>query len=255
MVQRNTAGLLLAVVAVVALSGCLTVGMGVDSTVASDGTIERYELRMNLSGQAYSMMAMASSMDGADGSDMGSLDDAEEDIRSNVTDEFESVGEVETNVTETDEYMAVTVVLHDAVPAEGGNISVSTEGDTVVYRDDTLNRTYGGPSASGFGDDGATDDGSMDGMGGMMDGMEDPELHLSYRLEMPGEIEDSNADEVEGSVATWNRTYVGEEIDGAGFTAEAESTTGGGLPGFGAVVAAVALLTVGLLGARRRRSG
>lgn len=236
----------IAVVAIVALSGCLTVGMAVDSQVASDGTIERYELQMNVSGQAYSMMQMAGGMQGGGGSSQFGSEQVEEDVRSNLTDEFSSVGDVQTNVTEGDESMRITIVLTDAVPAEGGNISVTTEGDTLVYRDEVFNRSFGQTAGTSMSDDG--------GSSGMMDGMEEPQLHLRYSLEMPGEIQDSNADSVEGSEATWNRSYVGDEMQDAGFTVEAESSTGGGgMPGFGATVALVALLAVALLATRRRR--
>lgn len=253
MVRTPRTVLLVGIVAIVTLSGCLTVGLGVDSSVQSDGTIERYEMQMNMSGQGYTMMKSLESMGTGNQSQSG-FDDIEQDVENNVTSEFESVGDVETNVTETAERMVVTVVLHDAVPAEDGNITVSTEGDRLVYRDELLNRSFGdaGPSldSDGAGD---TDDAMEGGMGGMMEDMPEPELRLTYRLEMPGEIQDSNADAVEGDVARWNRTYTGDEMDDAGFTVEAESATGsGGMPGFGPVAAVAALAAIGLIGARRR---
>lgn len=257
MVRPPRPAVLVGIVAVVALSGCLTVGIGVDSAVQSDGTIERYEMQMNMSGQGYTMMKSLESMGTTNGSQRG-FEDVEQDVENNVTSEFTSVGDVETNVTETAERMVVTVVLHDAVPAESGNITVSTEGDRLVYRDELLNRSFDDADPSmetGGAADGAGDGGAMDGgMGGMMEDMPEPELQLTYRLEMPGEIQDSNADEVEGDVARWNSTYTGDEMEDAGFTVEAESATGsGGMPGFGAVAAVAALAAIGLIGARRRR--
>lgn len=80
---------------------------------------------------------------------------------------------------------------------------------------------------------------------------------VTYVLEMPGEIADSNAHEVDGSVATWHLHE--EPVDSLSATAETGSSeTGSGesdgddsLPGFGAGVAAVgALVAVAVLGRR-----
>lgn len=267
MIRTRALVALAALVAAVLLGGCLTVGMGVDATVASDATIERYEIQMNLSGQGYTMMRGLGSM--GEGNDSGGLGDVERELEENVSEEFRSVGDVETNVTETAERMSITVVLHDAVPRDGGNLTVATEGDRIVYRDAILDRSFGdvGPSMSGMGgasdgtdgDSGGSTDGTdamegTGGMGGMMEDVPEPELHLTYRLEMPGAIQDSNADSVEGNVARWNRSYNGSEMEDAGFVARANASTGGGgLPGFGAAVAAIAVVLAGLAAGHRRR--
>ncbi|QSW98494.1 hypothetical protein [Haloterrigena alkaliphila] len=76
---------------------------------------------------------------------------------------------------------------------------------------------------------------------------------VTYVLEMPGEITDSNAHEVDGSVATWHLHE--EPVDSLSATAETGSSgeTGSAesLPGFGAGAAAVgALVAIAVLGRR-----
>lgn len=222
------------------LSGCLTVGMGVDATVAGEDEIERYELQMNVSGGAYA--AMQESGQGLGGVS-GRAERTEAQIASNVTGLFDDVGEVETEVTERAERMTITVTIRDAVPSDGGDLTVTRDGGSLTYRDEVFDRSFGG-EAAGF----------EDPESGRLGEFGEPELHLRYALEMPGTVRDSNADTTDGAVARWNRSYTGDEIDDAGFVVRAESDVGGGgMPGFGAIVAVAVVLTVGLLATRRQR--
>jgi hypothetical protein len=73
---------------------------------------------------------------------------------------------------------------------------------------------------------------------------------VDYYLEMPGEITDSNADEVDGNTAEWHATgpdaYTNTRI-----YAESDKPTMLSAPGFGAIPAVLALL-LGAFYFRRR---
>lgn len=124
------------------------------------------------------------------------------------------------------------------------DFGLTHEGDEFRFRVDV----------SGLGDDLA---GSLGSEGGdLVEGMDPSALiedlfQIRFKLTLPGEIGENNADEVDGNTLLWN---VGLSDDGG--TYEAVSSTGGGSSALilGAVaVAAVVGVGVGVTAAKRRK--
>lgn len=113
--------------------------------------------------------------------------------------------------------------------SQSDSISIEEEDGQLIYRDETFR------------------DEEVDSS----DTQTSEALVLEYELEMPSEITETNADEVDGNIASWRRT--GEDAY-RGFTVEAESATPSSnpVPGFGVAATTVALMIAVLVGARRK---
>lgn len=210
-------------VALLLLAGCAS--LTVHSEVAADGTIDRYRLQINTSSTVYGLLDEQAKEDGYDSLRGSVLDDLNESLAGAVTYDESFDGD---DVT-------ITIEMDD-VEATDAAISIERSEDGLVYEDLTfVNET-----------ETATAD-----VEGFLAG-----LSVHYYLTMPGDITDSNADEVDGDTAEWhetgpdafsdNRIYAESEV--------APGSLGAGLPGFGLGTAAVALALALGIGALRLRA-
>ncbi|PSQ16118.1 hypothetical protein BRD00_12215 [Halobacteriales archaeon QS_8_69_26] len=192
----RTFGAIALVVAVVA-SGCLTISTG--STVNNDGTIERYETRMEMPTTLLDQMNQSAQEENMT---------LEESIKAGYDEE--AYGSIEVTVEEEDDQGIITIVLEDFDPDEidgsdfggGGDgqdqagqssdpqIDVTVEEDRVVYVDDSFDSDEEINDTEG-------EDEEFSG-----------QFSLEYTLTMPGPVveEETNADEIDGRTATWERT-------------------------------------------------
>lgn len=123
----------------------------------------------------------------------------------------------------------MTVTLQDVDPAKMDNINVTTQGGTMIYEDTTfVNESYGPASSNMFASS----------------------MSVDYYLTMSTEIQNSNADSVNGNSAEWHESGA-ESYQGNRIYAEANAPSILTTPGFGVGVAAVAMLLAAFLFARR----
>lgn len=199
----------LGVVALLALAGCADVTTTV--TVTSDAEIESMEYRAVIDDASYQALQERASENGYDNS---TLYVQEEVINRTGIGSIESTFEDRENDVVM-EFRATDIDI-DELPMD----AVKTDNGTIAYDDPEV-----------------------------VDRVDSAEIDtLTYTVEMPGEVVSSNADEVDGSTATWQV----EEFEGEALRVEAES--GDPIPGFGAPAAllALALVGAGLVALRRR---
>lgn len=208
---------------VLLLSGCATVS--VESDVAADGTIDRYELNLDTSTTVYSLLDQAAVDDG-----YASL---AAQLRANIN--ASNAGNVSVNQTVDGDRASVTLVVTEWNPVDADRLNVTRTDGRVVYEDTTFYNA------------------SVNGGGGV----DITDFELRYVVNMPGDIQRAEgADSVNGSTATYEasgrdaftttRVYV-----------ESDAPTGVLSPGFGVAPAVVAALLASLavaVAARRRRS-
>lgn len=240
--------------AIVLASGCLTVA--VDSQVNNDGTIDTYEIRMELPSMVYQQMQSQAQENDTTLS---------ESIKQGYNEENYGSISVETEQDQENNQGIITITLENFDPADiegsdfsGGNsggqgqgpnpeqqasgpqIDVTVEEERITYVDDSFNTPENGSSDE--------DDGGQ--FGG--------QFTLEYTLTMPGPIIESetNADEIDGRTAKWNETGA-DVLSNTEIRAASERGSGGGglgLPGFGAGLAVVAMLVAaGAMAAVRKR--
>jgi len=173
--------------ALLATAGCIAVT--VDSSVNADGTIETYDVAMEINNSFYPQLQSQAQAAGYD--NFGEFFLAE-----NASVDRANVGNV--NITEEPgtQNTTVHIELSDYDPGPGSNISVTEEDGMMVYED----RTFGTPSES---TPTPTQAGpSMDIGGGGS---------IEYRLEMPGAVQSaSNGGTIDGNVVTWDMEGQGE---------------------------------------------
>lgn len=206
------AGLIL----MIGLSGCATISISADVNDAN--TVDEYEINVTTSTTGYTFFESS----------------IEEEGYSSVEDyAVEEFGTVAESVNYTEEFDGndahMSIRLTELNVSESPAISITEENGSLVYRDETF-----------------------------LDEEFDPETTdttasfvVEYELEMPSEIESSNADSFEGNTATWRRT--GEDAY-RGFVVEAESPlpTDSPVPGFGLPAATIALAVAALIGVRKQ---
>lgn len=202
-----------AVVATLLLAGCAS--LTVHSEVNADGTIDRYRMQINTSATVYSLLNEQAKEDG--------YESLRESILSDVN--RSNVGDVRYDEEFDGDDVTVTVEFTDVEPASDSRVSITRSDGRLVYEDTTFVNESAQPT---------DEQGFLSG------------LSVHYYLTMPGEITDSNADEVDGATAEWhetgpdaftdNRVYAESEV--------ADGPLGVGLPGFGARTALVALLAL-----------
>lgn len=132
--------------------------------------------------------------------------------------------------------VTMTITLTGYDPGEDTDISINESDGTLVYED----RSFVNESAQL----------SMEGQGNVTSAVT-AGLSVDYYLTMPGEIVDSNADEVDGNRAEWHETGADAFVDNRIY-AESETPTVPGQPGFGVGAAIAALLAVAWLHRRPR---
>lgn len=199
-----------------------------EMTVTENGSIESVDLTYEVNSQTYSNFTMLAEYNGND----------------TVADFFESsfeqdpwVNNASVTTTERAEGYELSIDLFNVSPNGPPSVNVTTEGDSVVYRATNIS-------------DPANSSGLSEAV---------------YRVTMPGEITDTNADESNQTTATWNlhETYTSElyvEADVSGDeTTEGGSDDGGStasddIPGF-TVAPAVVALCIAILVRHRQRSG
>lgn len=196
--------------------------MSVDSTVAADGTIDTYSIELNTSTMVYGMLSESAKDDGYDSLKESFLSDVNRSSYESVTYDEEINGDRAT----------VTFTLKGFDPSASDSIDVTETDGKLVYEDTTFHNA----SAE------VTDDQESYTSG----------LTLTYSLTMPGEITDSNADEVDGNTAEWTETGA-DAMTGTRVYAESEKPSGvlGSVPGFGTAAALLALV-IALGGFARR---
>jgi PGF-CTERM protein len=217
-----------ALVTLVAASGCISYSY--DVSVNADGTVERYELTLEMSESVFNQL---------ENSGDSTL---EERFRANHSaDNYETV-DFETGTTD-DGNRTITYILEGFDPedvqesSQASGVSIGVEDGTLSYTD-TLDRLK---------EDNQAQDGNL-------------VSRVRYNLTLPGEVDAgaTNADSVDGSTVSWESTSVPEEFRAESelpetTTASDESGDDGGqsLPGFGPVAAVLALL--GAIAVARRR--
>ncbi|WP_440771857.1 PGF-CTERM sorting domain-containing protein [Natronorubrum sp. DTA28] len=214
-------------------------------TVSEDGSLERMEVSMGMTDETYDEYAMWAEMDGHE-----TVEEWYESL-------FEAdgwVGEASVTVTEIDGGYELSITLDDVDASEEPHIDVEVDNDTIVYEEFNV-----------------------------QDPADDPELsEITYQVNMPSEITESNAHEVDGNVAVWNLhdehtdellvesaleaedTEAADETDNADESdddtsasddadeSDDDTSDDDSMPGFGAAVALVALCLAALLAARHR---
>lgn len=217
---------LLAVVLLVAISGCMT--FSVTSEVSSADTIEQYEMNISTSATVYGYLNEAAKEDGYD--NFGEA--ATADLGSVPAEKIEYSEEIDGDEAQ------INIEMTNVNPENLSSVSVTKSDGTLIYEDQTFynasetnteaDSEIGQEAASGF--------------------------VLQYQVVMPNEITDSNADEVDGNTATWRRTG-DEAFSNTSIRAESDAPSSVlpvSTPGFGIVPAVVALLVVsGLFWSRR----
>lgn len=207
-------GAAVAVLALVGLAGCAQIA--VDSTVSAEGEIESYGVTVNTSTTVYGFL-------NREAINRGHADIGEMWIEGIDRDDIASYSY---NETVGFDEATLRFRIEGWTPGPDSDISITESGGTLVYEDTMwVNETAAEDNE---------ESGSLSG------------LTVRYRLTMPGEITDSNADEVDGTTATWETTGPGAMNDNRIY-AESDLPSSSALgPGFGfgtvAVLGVVALL-------------
>lgn len=193
-------GICIIFVLLTVLSGCITDPVSVDATVGGDGTIESYEIRMNMSQESYNYLERTSRSEGY--ASVGKYLKNRTTSRINT----QNVKNIEYSESSEGENKTVTVRLEGYTPSESSSISATKQNGSLVYED----RTFFDPDA-GYG---------RDMPGG---------IPVHYTLTMPGKIQNSTADTVEGDTATWELNDF--EVSQTRIRAKSEVSTGFGISG------------------------
>lgn len=203
-------------------------------TVAEDGTVEWMEVSLGMDVETYEEYEAYAEWEGYE-----QVDDWFEAIY----DEEDWIDDSSVMITEVAGGYVVSIELVDIDTNDVPEVDISAEGETVTYEE------FDVPNPA--------DDSDVS--------------EVVYQLNMPGEISDSNADEVDGDVATWNlheehtselfvEATVSDEDADAGDDDESERSDDGvdgddgddGMPGFGGIVAIVGLCLATALAVGRR---
>lgn len=211
--DRNRLIAFLAVGALILLAGCAS--LTVNSTVEADGTISEYQMNVTTSREVYGFLERSAEEDGYENVSEAMLSDVDESNAESVS--YEETFD-EGSVT-------MSIMIEGFEPDTDSDISITTEDGAMTYVDETFyNESY-------------DPDSSNSEMGGAIGAS----MSVDYYLTMPGEITDSNADSVDGNTAEWHES--GEEsMEDNRIYAESEIPVASSLPGFGLLVAVLALL-------------
>lgn len=208
---------LVALAFLVLLAGCAT--MSVSSAVGADGTIETYQLQINTSTTVYGFLSEGVKEDGYDSLRESFLSEVDEERYESVDYDEEFDGDE----------VSITITFEGFEPGPDDPMNVTVTDDRIVYED----RVFVNQSANTSGE---------------MNSAFTSGLTVHYYLEMPGEIVDSNANEVDGNTAEWHETGP-DAFTHNRIYAESERPTsipGVGQPGLG-IGAALLALFVGLV--------
>lgn len=215
--------LTVAIATVFLLAGCAQIS--VHSSVTADGTIEEYRLQINTSREVYGFLEQAAEDEGYDS------------FRESIVSDFdeERAETIEYDEAFDGDEVTVTITATDVEPGPDSGISITEDGDTLIYEDRTfLNETARGEPET------------------EMQRTIMSTVSVDYYLTMPGEIVDSNADVVDGNTAEWHESGSDAFFDNRIY-AQSETPTFGAVPGFGLGVAIIAVALLAMGGAVRSR--
>lgn len=217
---RKTGSVILFLVLVV-LAGCAQVS--IHSTVNADGTIEEYRMEINTSRTVYGYIEQSAEDQGYDSVRESFLADIDETQAEEIEYDEEFRGDEVT----------ITVIMTGLDPSENDDISITRGDDTITYEDTTfVNET-------------AQDTEESNITQAISSG-----FAVDYYLTMPGDITNSNADEVDDNKAEWHETGSDAFTD-TRIYAESKVPSGPALPGFGFVTALMALIMMVVFLSRR----
>lgn len=212
---------LLGLIGLVLLAGCAQ--LTVHSTVEADGSIAEYRVEVNTSRMVYGFLEQSAEREG--------YDSVRESFMADMN--TSEVGEVTYDEEFDGDRVTMTITATEFEPPEGGPIEISEDDEgRLVYEDRSFANATGGTEMD-------------EASAAMASG-----LAVDYYLTMPGEIVETNADEVDGNTAEWHATGADAFTDTRVY-AVSEPSTATPLDGFGAAVGVIALVVVVLVGLRR----
>ncbi|MFC6613694.1 hypothetical protein ACFQAS_01755 [Halopenitus salinus] len=211
-----------AVALLVGLSGCATIS--VTAEVGDANTIERYDLNITTSTTVYGWLNEAAKEEGY------------ESLRDQMTDDVDVESDRIEYSEEIDGDEATINIQLSEIP--------SSEMDAITLEEDDGELTY---TDTAFVNESAQSEETSELGGEAMSG-----LVLDYTLHMPGNIVESNADEVDGNTANWTRTG-GEAYTNTHIEARSEMPSALPVTGFGIVAAGLGILMFTLLLTRTRK--
>lgn len=204
----------IAVILALALAGCAQIS--IHSTVAADGTIEEYRMQINTSRTVYGFLEQSAEDEGYDSLRESFLANIDESRADQVDYDEEFSGDS----------VSITITMKNFDPPPDSSISITEQDGMLIYEDTIF-----------------VNESAQEGEESELAQSITAGLSVDYYLAMPGEIVDSNANEVDGDTAEWHEFGKDAFIDNRIY-AKSEVSTGIGVPGFGIGVALIALATI-----------
>lgn len=195
----------------------------IDVIVTEDGEIDAMEMVMTIDEQTYDELLSWAEMEGYDSVGEWMAADSEEE------DEIVSASGED---VEIDDGYEIHLEITEIDESGDEDFNVTVEDDVVAFE-----------------------------MTNIEDPAEDPNIdEFIYNVVMPGDVEDSNADTVDGNVATWNLheepvdelSVTATLVDDADDADDAADDADDDIPGFGVAIALASLLAVAALALRVR---
>lgn len=217
----------LGLVGLLLLAGCAQIA--VHSTVQSADVIEEYRMEITTSRTVYGILEDRAEQEGYDSVRDALLRDLD----------LEEVGAEDVSYDESfdGDEVTMTLTMTGVDPDEFDSVSLTETDDTIVYED----RSFVDETGAIIG---ATDTNVS---------VEVPTgFAVDYYLTMPGPIVESNADAVDGNTAEWHATG-SEAFTNTSIRAESEQPTIAPVPGFGVLVALLAIGLLSLVGILKAR--
>lgn len=204
-------------------------GITIENTVTTDGDIEESHLELELDSEVYNFLFSDVRDDG--------YNDVEDWLREEYTGDLDEYGEITSDHIEQDDGSHVVTVTVTEVPSEEFEeiqITINEEDDSIVYEH---------PDPFDLEDE---------------DGFEEDEfgaaVEMTYVVNMPGEITDTNAHELDEDSNTAQWEYLGDD-DREDIYIESERGMGviESMTGFTGTVAVLSFVLIsGILFLRRR---
>lgn len=218
--------------AAILVTGCFSVSMY--TTVQKDGNISDMKLAINTTSSVYSYISGAAHTAG--------YSTVKEYMLANMS---KSYGTSLTNADYEEQWSGDRVTMTMTAkgsfkPDEDSGMKIYKDGSYMVFKVTSTATPTPTPTATPYG----FNDSSLSGLSDMMLSS----ITLDYYLTMPGKIVDSNANVVKGNKAEWHLS--GKDMANMSMYAKSEVPA---TPGFGAILAIVGIVIVGLIFASRRK--